>query len=158
MLHDIEHDGDANVLRQRVREMIVEQLNGLNPATQPSDAAVDVQVDPALQRMRTRWFRYFLTMDPRVALSKVTVPVLVLNGDKDLQVDPDQNLPAIIAALSDAGNHDVTVLRMAGLNHLFQAAVTGSVDEYARLSEDINPAGGCGDSGLDSKSGRKIGD
>jgi len=44
-------------------------------------------------RFARRGFQYFLTYDPAMALRKVTCPVLVLNGEKDKQVIPGQNLP-----------------------------------------------------------------
>ncbi len=86
------------------------------------------------------WFRQFLVLDPAVALQKVKCPVLAVTGARDLQVDPDQNLPAIKAALKAGGNTDYTVRKLPGLNHLLQAARTGTIDEYARIEETVNPA------------------
>jgi hypothetical protein len=68
------------------------------------------------------------------------VPVLALNGELDLQVIPDQNLPEIEKALEEAGNRDVTLRRFPGLNHLFQPAKTGSPDEYAAIEVTMDPA------------------
>jgi fermentation-respiration switch protein FrsA (DUF1100 family) len=66
------------------------------------------------------------------------IPVLAMNGDKDVQVSARQNLPAIREALkSDA---DATVVELAGLNHLFQTADTGAPVEYARIEETMAPA------------------
>ena len=61
-------------------------------------------------------------------------------GGKDLQVLPDQNLPVLRAAFDKAGNKDVTILRLPGLNHLFQAARTGASTEYAQIEETMSPA------------------
>ena len=54
----------------------------------------------------TPWFRYFIKYDPEPVLQKVKCPVLALNGELDLQVPADQNLPAIEAALKAGGNKD----------------------------------------------------
>ncbi len=81
--------------------------------------------------------RFFLEYDPRLALAKVHVPVLALNGELDLQVDATQNLEAIRQALDH--NEDVTARRLPGLNHLFQTAKTGAVGEYAKIEETIAP-------------------
>jgi pimeloyl-ACP methyl ester carboxylesterase len=86
------------------------------------------------------WFRVFLELDPHVALRKVKCPVLAINGEKDLQVDPKQNLPEVAAALAEAGNSDVTTLELPGLNHLFQTCQTGSVIEYGQIEETMSPA------------------
>jgi hypothetical protein len=97
-------------------------------------------VDAQIRQVTSPWFRYFFTYDPAPALGKVKCPVLALNGEKDLQVLPDQNLPVMKAALEKGGNKDVTIVRLPGLNHLFQAAKTGAVSEYAQIEETMNPA------------------
>lgn len=88
--------------------------------------------------MATPWYKWIIAYDPRPALAKVRQPVLAVNGEKDLQVLADQNLPAIREALK--GNPDVTVTELPGLNHLFQTATTGSPGEYARIEETFAPS------------------
>jgi hypothetical protein len=66
--------------------------------------------------------------------------VLALNGEKDLQVAPDENLHAIEEALGSGGNRDVTVKKLPRLNHLFQNCETGLPGEYARIEETMAPA------------------
>jgi fermentation-respiration switch protein FrsA (DUF1100 family) len=73
-------------------------------------------------------------------LAKVRCPVLALNGEKDSQVTPRENLPAIEGALRAGGNRDVTARVLPGLNHLFQTAGTGAVTEYAHIEETFAPA------------------
>ncbi len=85
------------------------------------------------------WFRYFMLYDPAPTLEKVKCPVIALNGEKDLQVLPDQNLPVLDAALKKGGNKDVTVVRLANLNHLFQTAKTGHPVEYGQIEETMSP-------------------
>jgi len=96
-------------------------------------------VDAQVQQYATPWFRYFLSYDPRPALRKVNVPVLVLNGDKDVQVIASQNVPEVEKALRAGGNQRVTVRLMPGLNHLFQHADTGSPQEYGSIDETFAP-------------------
>lgn len=87
----------------------------------------------------TPWFKYFLTYDPAPALEKVKCPVLAIIGEKDLQVPPKQNLPAIESALKKGGNKNYTIKELPGLNHLFQTAETGSPLEYGKIEETISP-------------------
>ena len=54
------------------------------------------------------WFRFFLTFDPRPTLAMVRCPVLALDGEKDLQVPPKENLAEIAKALRGS-NTRVTV-------------------------------------------------
>ncbi len=100
----------------------------------------DDQITTATAQMLTPWFRYFLNYDPRPTLSKVQCPVLAINGEKDLQVIPSQNLPEIEKALRGGGNTQVKIIELPGLNHLFQPTKTGAPSEYGKIEETIDPA------------------
>ena len=80
-----------------------------------------------------------MTYDPVPTLKKVKCPVLALNGEKDLQVPVDANLPVIEAALKEGGNQDYTIKRIPKLNHLFQTCKTGSPSEYGQIEETLSP-------------------
>ena len=114
-------------------EAIARQLGKLKQAQgDPTEVSPE-----ELGELTSSWMRFFLEYDPRLALAKVRVPVLALNGELDLQVDATQNLDAIRQALDH--NEDVTARRLPGLNHLFQTAETGAVGEYAKIEETIAP-------------------
>ena len=85
------------------------------------------------------WFRYFLVYNPLPALQKTRCPVLALDGSKDLQVPPAEDLALIGQALKSGGNKNVTIKELPDLNHLFQTCVTGSPSEYAKISENDGP-------------------
>jgi len=84
------------------------------------------------------WFRYFINYDPAENLQKIECPFLALNGELDVQVTADENLEAIYSHLSKGSCPDITILNLDALNHLFQKAVTGKVEEYANIEEDFN--------------------
>lgn len=86
------------------------------------------------------WFRTFLSLEPDTYLSKVTCPVLAINGEKDVQCPPEENLAAIELSLKKAGNDSYLVKTLTGLNHLFQTAESGSPYEYDQIAEIISPA------------------
>ena len=133
----IRQDLDPAAAAEKLHEVADEAAASTDvPATQQ---AIRAQLDAQSKMMLTPWFRYFLTYDPAVALRKVHCPVLALNGQLDLQVDPQQNLPPISAALKQAGNRDVTVRELPGLNHLFQHCQTGSPTEYGKIDETMSP-------------------
>jgi len=106
-----------------------------NDPNQLSDAVIQAQ----LRSLTSPWFRFFLTYDPRPALSKVTCPVLALIGEKDLQLPAKENLKEIDAALRKGGNKNFVVKELPGLNHLFQTAETGGTGEYATIEETFSP-------------------
>ena len=99
----------------------------------------EADLDAQIQALLSPWMRFFLTYDPRPTLMKVKCPVLAINGEKDLQVPPEENLRAIEEALKAGGNRDYTVKELPGLNHLFQTSQTGSPSEYAKIEETISP-------------------
>jgi len=84
--------------------------------------------------------RTILLFEPGEVLRKVKVPVLAMNGSRDLQVFAKQNLPAIATALAEGGNSDFTVTVLPGLNHLFQKCDKCTVGEYGELEETFSPS------------------
>lgn len=96
-------------------------------------------IDQQVAAVNSPWFRYFLTYDPQPALTKLKCPVLALIGEKDLQVPPKSNLPAIEKALSDGGDKNFKTMELPGLNHLFQNCETGAVAEYGQIEETFSP-------------------
>lgn len=106
----------------------------------------DDQVETAVSKLQREfgarvypWFRYFISTDAADYWKKVKCPVLALNGEKDLQVAADVNLPAIEAALRSSGNNNVKTVRLPGLNHLFQHCTTGLPSEYNKIEETFSP-------------------
>jgi pimeloyl-ACP methyl ester carboxylesterase len=133
----IRQEKDPATAEKKLRESLDLTLSEVKPGERASaEAAVKAQ----LQTLLTPWFRFFLTYDPAPGLAKLHQPVLAIAGSLDLQVPPDQNLPVIEKMLKAAGNKDFEIVRLPGLNHLFQTAQTGSPMEYARIEETIAPA------------------
>jgi len=96
-------------------------------------------IERSINRLTTPWFQFFLNYNPAEALGKVKCPVLALNGEKDLQVPPKEDLEGIKRALEKGGNKNVTVKELAGLNHLFQESSTGSPAEYGTIEQTFSP-------------------
>ena len=98
------------------------------------------QVKPQLPMLTSPDYRHLLADRPALTLAKVRCPVLALGGSKDVQVPTTRNLATTAAGLKAAGNRDVTVKELPGLNHLFQTAPTGAPAEYATIEETFAPA------------------
>ena len=110
------------------------EINGIQ-----ADKVDDRMVQASVQQALNPWMRYFLTFNPQPYLRKIKIPVLALNGELDVQVDAEQNITAIANTLEQGGNQYVTIHRIPDLNHLFQHATTGLVNEYAVIEETISP-------------------
>lgn len=135
--------GDEEV-RAAIRAIAIRQLKSADETKDMSDEDLDKRADAAARESAAQllapWFKRFLMLDPRVNLRQVKCPVLAINGEKDFQVPPKQNLSSIEKALAEAGNEDVTVRELPGLNHLFQTCTTGSPLEYGDIEETFAPA------------------
>ena len=126
ILEIVKENADDALMEKQLREELAGEMS-------------EAQVGALVQQLNLRWVRYFITYDPATALKKVTCPVLALNGAKDRQVPPKQNLPAIRKALEAGGNKNFEVDELPGLNHLFQTAKTGAPSEYPEIEETMSP-------------------
>ena len=124
-------------LRKIVKESAAASGEQQKQASEPSDAAADAQVQVAA----SKWFRFFITHDPKTVLRKVKCPVLAINGELDKQVLAQENLPAIEQALREGGNTHFTIKELPGLNHLFQTAKTGNERRVRQDRRDHVAAG-----------------
>jgi pimeloyl-ACP methyl ester carboxylesterase len=137
-----EGPGDAASLRAKLRGAYLDWLAGNTTMKSEERAAAEAGADRAVDQLASPWFRTFLSLDPAPYLAKVGIPVLALDGSKDLQVPSKENLAGIRAALgSRAGGMSPksALLELPGLNHLFQHASTGSPDEYGKIEETFAP-------------------
>jgi hypothetical protein len=139
MLAIVREDPDRESAAKKMKTVSDELVAKMAAGDSTTAAAVRQSVESSTRMVNSAWFRYLLTIDPAVALRRVKVPVLAVNGSLDLQVDAAQNLPAIEKALREGGNTEVTCVTLPGLNHLFQTATTGSFEEYAKIEETMAP-------------------
>ncbi len=136
-LFDIISTSESNHLDRDLSDYI-EKLVALQGG-EAQDMSTREYIEMQLQEISTPWMCYFIKHDPAEVLSKVKIPVLALNGGKDIQVQADLNLPAIQKALASAGNKKVAIKEYPNLNHLFQESKTGFPDEYFKIEQTFSP-------------------
>lgn len=90
-----------------------------------------------IRQFSTAWFHAFVRHEPGPVLRAVRQPILVLNGELDLQVPAGMDLAAIRTALD--GHPRAVIKELPKLNHLFQTAKTGAGTEYFTIEETIAP-------------------
>jgi pimeloyl-ACP methyl ester carboxylesterase len=139
-VHQCLRDGASeDKLRAAVRELVQVQWRTATGGKEPDAGQIDQAVELGLAQLGSPWMRWFLRHDPRESLRQVKCPVLALSGSLDLQVPPKENLPEVEKALRAGGNSEVTVKELPGLNHLFQEARTGAVEEYGAIAQTMSP-------------------
>lgn len=125
----LRNEKDQNALQAKLKAIVASEAD-------KSSATPDTSI----AMMTSPWFRFFLAYAPADSLSKIKIPVLAVNGEKDLQVEPKSNLSGIRAALTKADNNNFTIVELPGLNHLLQQSNTGSPAEYGAIEETMNPS------------------
>ncbi len=140
---DIIRAKDWEALDQFLEDMIDESIAALSDEEKAGlgdlDALKAQQKAALMAQAESPWLQFFIDYNPAEDWRTITAPVLALFGDLDVQVDVEQNRPALEAALAEAGNEDVTVVVFPKANHLFQEADTGGIDEYAALANEFTP-------------------
>lgn len=146
---------DAEANRDNVMEMldIVMNTQDLQLAEQLLNTKLDSMLAPQkafipdyegfkknqIAGINSRWMKFFLTYDPAKDWQQVKCPVLLLNGEKDIQVDATINLEAISKALESGGNVDYRTVVFQQMNHLFQVCEKCNLQEYATIKQTISP-------------------
>ncbi len=109
----------------------------LTPETMETMSINESQVKMIIAQSTTPWIRYFMGYDPANFVPQITIPILALNGELDMQVPAKENLAGLSNLLK---NHpDATITELKGLNHLFQHAKTGAIGEYNDIEETFSP-------------------
>jgi hypothetical protein len=130
----IKKEKDDKKASDKIRKIMMESI----PDSLKNDVKTSIEIGQQIATWTSPWMRFFISYDPQKSLTKVTCPVLALNGEKDLQVPPKENIEAIDKYLKKAGNKDYTIKELPELNHLFQHCKTGSPAEYANIEETFS--------------------
>ena len=127
----VRQESNRAILENKLEELV--KVSGLGPSMPPAF------VQRQIHWTSSPWFRYFLDYDPLPALQETKCPVLVLAGERDLQVPPQENLPLARKALEDGGNKDFQVIELPGLNHQFQHCYMGLPAESRAIEQTFAP-------------------
>lgn len=135
----IKEINDDEVLKSKIEEIFREEYTLLSDKDKSKMGDPEAYLQMQMKTITSPWFKYFVKYDPIPVLEKVKCPVLAINGEKDLQVPPKENLSAIENALKRGGNKNYEIKMLTGLNHLFQTSKTGAISEYGQIEETISP-------------------
>jgi uncharacterized protein len=139
MFSVVKEEQNDTIARKKLKKLLKSETENKSEEEKQHSNFSEANLEPQIQGLLSPWMRFFLTYDPFPTLMKVKCPVLAINGEKDLQVPPEENLLAIENALKAGSNENYTVKELPGLNHLFQTAQTGSPTEYSKIEETISP-------------------
>lgn len=93
---------------------------------------------PRLSSASLGWWRWHFAHDPLAAIREVKEPVLIVNGDKDIQVPP-RDAYLLAEAAREAGNGEVEAHVLPDLNHLLRHHPEPPSILYRHLAEPLDP-------------------
>jgi fermentation-respiration switch protein FrsA (DUF1100 family) len=125
-------------IEQSLKSILTEAFDFLSEKEKQEAGDKELFIEIQMKTLLSPWFRYFIKYDPYPTLKKVKCPVLAINGEKDLQVPPKENLSAIEQALKEGGNENYKTIELPELNHLFQHSKTGAPIEYGNIEETFS--------------------
>jgi pimeloyl-ACP methyl ester carboxylesterase len=133
--------GSLDSLRLLIEQQMLAEIEAMPEAQRQALGDIDAYVSQGMARsmqvVESPWFRRFLIVNPSDYAGQVSCPVLALYGSLDVQVPPSMNEGPMRQAL--AANPAGRVVVFEGANHLFQAAVAGTVEEYPTLAREFIP-------------------
>lgn len=106
----------------------------------PPEAVTPEFVTEAFGDLRQPWYEQFFASDPQAALRRLDRPALALFGGADQQVLVEQNLPALVGALLEAGNDAFTVTVLPDEDHFFLRADGKAPNEHVHGKMKVSAA------------------
>lgn len=135
----VKSEEDEDKIKNQLKEKYNQLFEQMSKDEKKKYGDPGTYMDMEIRLVTSPWFRNFLKIDPAFFIQKINCPVLAINGEKDLQVPPKQNLSAIEEALKRGGNKNYLIKELTGLNHLFQTSQFGTISEYGVIEETISP-------------------
>ncbi|AFH48114.1 Alpha/beta superfamily hydrolase [Ignavibacterium album JCM 16511] len=135
----LKSDYSESEMKEKLKVKYQQQFEKMSDEEKQRFGDLNTYMEMEIRIATSPWFRTFLKFDPRPFLEKIKCPVLAINGEKDLQIPSQKNLPAIEKALKQGGNKNFLVKELPGLNHLFQTSSFGTIGEYGVIEETISP-------------------
>ena len=85
---------------------------------------------------KLNWFRDHLASNPSAIAAKVNCPVLIVQGERDVQVLAYHSIE-LAKALTNGGNKNVSLRIVPNSTHIFTPASSNNPQEAAKVSEEM---------------------
>ena len=89
--------------------------------------------------LNNEWGRQFITFDTKKYLKKLKIPILAINGSRDIQVPPYSSRQSFKSHFAKQTRSTSEAVIIEGLNHLFQRCERCDIMEYGDLEETFSP-------------------
>ena len=124
------YDGRKILMYQN--KQVIDAANATQKQKDSVWARVPAQLDSLGKAIP--WVGFFLAHDPIATAKQIKMPVLVLQGETDKQVSPEQ-APLLVQAIKSNGNTKVELRTFPATNHLFVHDPSGAPAGYPELKD-----------------------
>lgn len=132
-------DKDWLSVEEKIKAEIIKEYPNMSKEMKASIKNVDEYANNSAKGIlgfyKSKWMLYFIKHEPIQDIEKVTIPVLALFGEKDLQVEAKLNIEAMNKLFKKTKQKNYTIKTLKDANHLFQKATNGSPSEYENLDK-----------------------
>jgi pimeloyl-ACP methyl ester carboxylesterase len=136
-IYDIVHEHSSlDVAKPILEKKIRKTLSKTKDSELEGYPSKEALIQQSISNVCNPWMFYFIKYNPKNDLEKVNCHVLALNGSKDLQVPPKENLGALQKYIPKSDKSQV-FKEIPNLNHLFQECETGNPTEYGTIEQTI---------------------
>ncbi len=133
----VAYNSGIKILNQWKKNQSEKSLKDLDISTKKNQESF---IKTLATTFTTPWFHYFLNYTPEYEIKKLrNVHVLALNGEEDLQVLKNENIPAFEKYFRKSKVKTYTLKSYHKLNHLFQHCKTCAIAEYNQIEETFSP-------------------
>lgn len=134
-LYQVTHAAERSNRSPEERQRTIDLQKQIQQAVLTGKGWESVTIPDALRRQaETPYFQSLLAFDAAKVMKDIDVPVLVVHGQLDMQVPPE-NADKLEALAKARKKGTVEVVKVPGVNHLLVTAQTGEVDEYGTLGD-----------------------
>jgi pimeloyl-ACP methyl ester carboxylesterase len=132
-------EGLAPVIKETVLTRIEALPDEQKAALGDLDAFASQRATRAIHTFGHPRYQFMLNHDFGEDWESISVPVLGVFGELDVQANATKNAEALKLRCAKSGNTDVTTIILPDANHFFVKTRTGSMTEYATMDKDFVP-------------------
>lgn len=125
-------------IREQLTGLFAKYGKDLSEEKKTEYGMTEANLNVAVMQLSSTWLKYFLKFEPSKYIKKIKCPILAINGTRDIQVTSKENLKGIQESINPRKCKALETHELEGLNHLFQMAEEGTIQEYYYLQETFS--------------------
>ncbi|WP_224484717.1 alpha/beta hydrolase family protein [Robertkochia aurantiaca] len=125
---DMSEISKKEILKDSLTSKFRRYANVLDEEEVSMYGGIDSFVNGQIEAHTSEWYHYYLQFDVTKYLEQLKIPILALNGDRDISVEADFNLNGIERTLNRSGNKSFKTIKLRDVNHFFQSSEDDKIE------------------------------